>query len=1037
MANETKQFDFPLNGRLITKLDPALLPEGHFQTLQNMRYNDGGIEPISGMTKINAAALNYTKVKTGFQFKKSVPNAESHIFAQTNSATTGARIVKSDNTAAVPLQDTFSPFVILPTNNYVNFSEAPDQSMIACDGYTNYVYSGNEYRVAKFINFDPAGTFSYDYTAIANNNLTDTNNVFAFGGTGGGIDSNAVTILHYDNNVTDSETTAKTYTNNNATFDNADFIFGAYSAVFNGTNASLTTPDHADFNFSGGNFTIDLRVKVASLAADNPLYYQETDANNYIKIGINTAGNVYLTIKDTGADAVSLTTTSAPVTAGTWVMLSVVENGNNYYIFSGPTGGTSTFLATTSSANRAVNYAGVVNIGSDGVAFFNGKMDELRISKSARWTDRFSVPLAAYSASTSVAHAYVGSTRPISGMKFYVKTANASAATATIYYWDGSAFVTVSSLVDGTATGGKTLASTGTITFDSTVLLSKVKAINENVAYYYHVVFTGIDTGTEISQVSLVAPVQGLTDIWDGIPRQIYSFLTQKSSVYGDYTTNVYSLDYLAGDTTTYVNIGGMTASDYIYMGFQERLLGFKVYFGSTNVNTNSGVMSIDYWNGQTWVTVGALDDGTAVSGIPFNRSGVVTWNSPSEKLEYITSVGNSAQWYYYRVHFSATLSASVYIDNITGIPAQVNLHPYRYPVLWQNRAWLLNDQSKDKNAAISSSYGTVCVFNGSDSARLTFGGTQEVVAAAPLFTRYGGSIYENLVVCKRNQTFLVDGTTPSTYIVYEIAKTVGCIASQTLIACDTGYEVTQGLTKHVIVWLSASGIVMFDSNSIINISNDIADRFDPQSSNYINTAISENFTAFYDAKRFTYHIQIATGASTTLNEEWAYDLQRRKWYQVNRGAKYLACGLEVEDTIGNKYTYGGTDDGYLERLEYGNTFDGVAIDYKFRLPDGLLARSLMYETEIRRIKLTGKANTTASKVTCRHYADGSTTATTVYTIDQNVTGKRIFQLGESVSFKAIFHSFEFEISTSDVAGGFYPLYVSGLYKVIREDLVN
>jgi hypothetical protein len=114
--------------------------------------------------------------------------------------------------------------------------------------------------------------------------------------------------------------------------------------------------------------------------------------------------------------------------------------------------------------------------------------------------------------------------------------------------------------------------------------------------------------------------------------------------------------------------------------------------------------MYLDYWNGQAWVSVGAIDDVTSVSGISMNRAGVVTWNSPSEKSEYVTSVGNSAQWYYYRLHFTATLSSTIYIDNITGIPAQVNLHPYRYPILWQNRIWLLNDQSKDKNVAISSS---------------------------------------------------------------------------------------------------------------------------------------------------------------------------------------------------------------------------------------------------------------------------------------------------------------------------------------------
>ena len=1030
--DQFKSFDFPLNGRLITKLDPSLLPEGHFQVLQNMRYNDGGIEPILGMTKINASAFNYTKLKTGFQFKKAIPNTESHVMAQTTSGS-NSRIVKSGNTTAIPLQDTFSTFITLPTANYVNFSETPDQSMVACDGYTNYVYSGNEYRVAKFINFDPAGSFSYDYTNIANNNLTDTNNVFSFGGTGGGIDTNAKAVWHFDSAMTDSSGNSHTLTGSPS----ANYTPGRFGNALQLDAASSRyayIADHADFDLSGNIYTIDGVFHPVSLAAINPIYYQRTTADDdSFSIYIDTDGSVKVKVRKTGETDYTATTPIGMVGAMGTYHIAVVQNGTSIYIF---VNGLIKFYGT--SPVHIQDYTGNIQIGYNNTVYYTGWIDELRVSSSARWTDGFSVPLIAYSAATSVAHAYIGATRPVSGFNFYVKTANGSAATVAVYYWDGTSFTAVTTSVDNTSSGGKTLAHTGTIIFDSTVLLAKVKAINENVAYYYHVVFTGIDTGTEISQVSLIAPVQGLTDIWDGVPRQIYSFLTQTSGVYTDYTSNVYALDYYSTDTSTFVNIGGMTTTDYVYMGFQERLLGLKVYFGGTNVNSTACVMYLDYWDGQAWVTLGALDDGSAVTGISYNRPGVSTWNAPSEKLEYPTSVGNSAQWYYYRLHFSATLSANVYIDNITGIPAQVSLYPYRYPVLWQNRAWLLNDQSKDKNVAIGSSYGTVCVFNGTDSPRLTFGGTQEVVAAVPLFTRYGGSIYENLVVCKRNQTYLVDGTSPSTYIVYEIAKTLGCISPLTLIACDTGYEVAQGLTKHVLVWLSASGIVMFDSNSVIKISGDIDDRFEPQSANYINTAITEQFTAFYDAKRFTYHIQIATGSSTTLNEEWAYDLTRRKWYQINRGVKYLTCGFEVEDTIGNKYNYGGTDDGFLERLEYGNTFDGVNIIYKFRLPDGLLDHSVMYDKEVRRIKITGKCNATTAMVTIRHYADGSTTPS-IFKVSpdfsQNVSGKRIYQIGVSVSFKAVFHSFEFEISTNDVSGGFSPLYISGFYRVIRENL--
>jgi hypothetical protein len=824
--SEIKAFDYPLNGRLITKLDPVLLPEAHFQTLQNFRYNDGGIEPILGMSKNNASAFAYTKVKGGFHFKKEVPSQESHIFAQTTSGA-NSKILKSDNSVVVPGQDSFTSFIPFPTNDYVNFSEAPDQSMMMCDGYTNYVYSGNEYRIAKLINYDPDGTFSYDYSIIANNNLTDAENVF--------------TLVSSDD------------------------------------------------------------------------------------------GNAYV---------------------------------------------------------------------------------------------------------------YIGSTRPISGIKFYIKTANASAATVAVNYWSGTAFAGVASLSDGTATAGKTLSKTGIISFTSTVGLCKVKAINENVAYYYRVIFDGIEAGgtMTISQVAVVCPAQPLADIWDGSPRQIFSFIRYFGGVYNiysDMTLNAYKLDYYASAATTYIQLGFFPLGDYIYVGFNERLLGFKFFFGETNVNMSTATITVEYWNGSAWVTVGTVNDSTSVGGVSFNRSGTVTWNAADYKSENITSVGNSAQWFYYRIYFSAQLSASIHVDNVTGIPAQVTLRPYRFPVLWQNRLWLLNDQSEAKNTGVGSSYGTVCVFNGIDSPKLTFGGTQEVVCAAPLFTRYGGSIYENLVVCKRNQTYLVDGTSPENYIVYKTANTIGCIAPQTMKVCDTGYEVAPGLTKHVVVWLSASGVVMFDANSIINISSDISDRFDPSNANYINLAVSNLFTAFYDARKFEYHIMIATGSSATLNEEWVYDLTRRKWYQIVRGAKYLTCGFEVEDIIGNKFVYGGTDDGFLERLETGATFDGVAITSKFRLPDGTIDKSCMYVKEVRRVKLTGKTSTTTAKITVRHYADGSMASSVpvIASIDQNVTGKRIFQASRSLSVRGVFHSFEFEATVSDVQGGFNPLFVSGLYRVIREDL--
>jgi len=1044
-------FNYPLNGRLITKLDGTLLPDAHFQVLENMRYNDGGIEGIGGMTKINAVATTYTKIQNGFHFKKTSPITENHIFIQTSSGA-NSKILKSDNTTSIPAQDTFSDFITLPTNNTVYFAEAPDQSMVMCDGYTNYVYSGDEYRSAKVVNFDPAGTFFKDHTVIANNNLTDASNIFILSGVAGGIDTNTKALYHFNDALTDATAGAHTLTAVAA----PSYVAGRFGNAINlnGSTQYVYTADHADFNLAGNVYTIDCVIHPDDFTANQrPIYYQyATDHLDSFLIYIDITGALGILVEKTGDADFNVQTPDGVITAGQTHHIAIVQNNTILYMF---IDGILQYQGTAPTIVQ--NYTSNICIGTDtpggggGVNdWFDGWIEEFRVSNSARWSINFTPPLTPYGTSTNVVDMYIGATRPLSGVKFYpnvANTANTSATPALAYYWNGSAWTSVTSLVDGTldtATSTKTLSQDGTISFTSTVLTAKVKIINENLAYYYRFTFTGIDVTTALEMVTVKAPVQKLVDIWDGMPRQIYSYLVY-TAAYADYTTNVYALDYDSADATTYVNIGALTAAQYTYVGFNERLIGVKIFLGGTSVNTNACVAYVDYWNGTTWANVGAIDDGTTVGGVSFARTGTITWNDPGVTNEFTNSVGNSAQWYYYRIRFSATLSATVRIDHIAGIPVQVNLRPYRYPILWQNRLWLLNDQGANRNSAIGSSYGTVCVFNGNDSGILTFGGMKDLQAAASLYTRYGGTIYENLVVCKNSETYLIDGTSftgdqsgAGAYVVYKISSTRGCIAPLTMVMCDTGYEVSPGLTKHTLVWLSASGVIMFDANSMIEVSNDIGDRFEVKSSTYLNPLYSNQTASFYDSVRGEYHLMLATGASTTPNEEWVYDVIRKKWYQIKRGAKYLWSGFEIEDSGGNKYAYGGTSDGFIERLEYGTTLDGVNITYKIRLPDSLLNTSWDSRKEMRQVRVVGICKTTTTqKIAISHYADGSNTASspTITPIDCKITGRRFFKFARSVSLRGTTHSLEFSITTSDEAIGFSPLFIGGQYRVVDYDL--
>lgn len=646
----------------------------------------------------------------------------------------------------------------------------------------------------------------------------------------------------------------------------------------------------------------------------------------------------------------------------------------------------------------------------------------------------------------SVVDIYIGSKRPLQGVKFYVGTANASAATVTAKQFIGSGWSSLT-LADGTvAVAGKSLSQTGEITFASTVTTSKLTNTGNVVAFFYHFTFTGLDAGTTVYHCTVDAPMQPINDIWNGVQRTCVQCWKNLTTGLVDYTTNVAistpnnAKAYDPNSNITYAQFGGMTSSDSIELGFAEPIMGISVSLPDTAnyKNTVTASLAVNYWNGTAWASVGNLVDNTSVGGKTFNRSGLITWNPISSNTEFRTSVGNQNAWFYYQLVFSTTISADVRIDAIGGITSPISIRPYKFSVIWQNRLFLCNDITDQQNSALCSNYGTNCVFNGDDSPILLFGDDQGLVAAESLFSRYGQGIYDNLVVLKKNATFLIDGTFSSNWITYTISNEVGCVAPLTLKRCDVSYEVTTGITKHVLLWRSARGMEYFDGNALTQITQDIEHFFSAASSDYIDplTYDVSQETGFFDNVNFEYH-WIFTNANG--KQEWTYSLRYKKWSQINRGstAKALNVGFVVKDTRGNFFSYGGTYDGFIERLENGTTFDGNSMAYKFKLGDILLAKAAEYVTEMRHVKLSAKAkNIGSAKVTCTHYADTASAGTSFPAFTQANSVRRIYQWKQSPKINAVYHCLEFSITTTGELIGFEPLLVSGLYRAIREDVL-
>jgi len=179
--------------------------------------------------------------------------------------------------------------------------------------------------------------------------------------------------------------------------------FGTASGLFDGTGDYLSTPDHADWYFGTGDFTIDFWVRFDTLPATTTwqvIVSQYANAANFWRIYLyNTAGTYSWRFGNRvgGSDTIEIFKDSSGLVVNTWYHIAFARNGNNFYWFQGGVQqGT-----TATDADPIDDNAGLLYIGTDTTAanFFNGWLDEIRISKGiARWTANFTPPAAAYSA---------------------------------------------------------------------------------------------------------------------------------------------------------------------------------------------------------------------------------------------------------------------------------------------------------------------------------------------------------------------------------------------------------------------------------------------------------------------------------------------------------------------------------------------------------------------------------------------------------------------------------------------------------------
>ena len=986
-SEDLSPYLFPFVGRWQPSEDALLIDDNGLQDIQNLRKDGKHFKGVSGHTVINSSSTStYPYILNGFHFHKDQPQ-ESHVIIYSADSMTPTTGRLYQNTTAIPSQGNFSSTALWTSvaSDIWRFSAAPGGNMVASNGVETLVWGGNELEATSFVTSSSSVTYlivnGNDYSSILNNTRQTSDQVATLMANGG-IDTYTKLMLHMDGldgslSITDSSGSAHVMSaDSGASLSTAVYKYGTASAKTDGVDDKISTADHADFNLGSGTFTIDFWVRFTSFPAVGnwlSILGQVASVNDYWSLNVyNDGGDAMLYLETrTGGGAFTrpvYTGSSAGMTTNVWYHIAVVRGwggvANGWAItVNGTAYGTATD-ATTLPDVAGSFYSGYGVAAGTGY-FHNGYIDELRISKgTARWLSNFTPVTQAYGNSSDTF--LIGSKRPLQGVKLYVSSGNTTASTMFVDEWQGTSWTPLT-ITDNTDTGA-TLAQTGTITWTATGA-AKPRYIDGLSLYWYQFHFTAGQAS--IYYVTVDAPIQTAKNIWDGIEEYTVKCLKYDGTTYKDYTNQVND-----GSQSTYADFSSLQTTHAIYLGFLNPQQGINFTFvaGSENA-TAATAMSLSKWNGSNWELAGAPNDGTLTTTTSFSKGGVVSFQGATKGTEFKRAISDEFPLYYYKIQFAGNLDADVKVSEITGIAFPDDVPPHKFSETFQNRLFLFNEKSGDKNKATYSTYNAPDLMNGDDSGEIIFGNREELTAATVIYNIYTNTAVEQMLITKRNETYRLSGTDPSNWVLQKMSTNIGCVAPLSMVSA----EMTESadVKRTVAIWQSDKAVVMSDGATIVPISDDIKCYFDPNDSRYIPTTMQSKSVAWYDPSTRSYKLLIASGASaTTLNTELEYSLKYKEWTKIYRenaaGANPLQSGWQVWDTNGVGYTYGGGTDGFVYRLNNGNNWNSKAnITSYLWTKDFVLdnVAPMMRKSTIKYLRSTYKKKAVGN-ITISHYGD-------------------------------------------------------------------
>jgi len=519
---------------------------------------------------------------------------------------------------------------------------------------------------------------------------------------------------------------------------------------------------------------------------------------------------------------------------------------------------------------------------------------------------------------------YIRTNIPAKSLTWTITAGNGAAATGRIHYWNGAWADT--SMTDGTASGGATLAQTGTMEWTPQSDEIPHYLFGESGFWYRFTLADGnsLDAEVEISTVTFDADWTALQNVWDGVPVDAVEvqFYDASADVYRTYAAESVELDSMApsGEGT-----------DYCYIASADKICGIYIDVGEKpNTTASTSIGAVQYWTGSAWADCSGLTDGT--NGV--SNTGWVIFDREDAQPRTLNTSQYHAYWYRFKTsHGESTamnddvqvgIQTMPYFDiNDIGTIGYCN-------GVWKERGVYSFNQAP--HYIYVSAAGEPMMLNGSDFwYRRAGDGRKNKITCMKKF-------YNELMVWQEEKGVdggcltLFEGDNPDNFDKLIISPYLGTFSAKSAVVVDGVLTSTRTdeTIKTLAYFLSQKGVFCTDGKTAWAISDDIQNYFDPLESECIRTGYEKEHWIAYDSTYSILRVGLVTGSSaTTPNTFLVYDLTDNAWYFDSLG-QGLSCATEVEAASGDVAIIqvgGGVDDGTVYQLNTGVNDVSAAID--------------------------------------------------------------------------------------------------------------